>query len=223
MYRALARLIVTAALLCGGIYTWKHFSQAPAVKLAEEQALEPAPEPKPKLPEEELPEGFATIRGPLADYVAKQKPSENEAPRSASYKPSAEDHIEDSPVGTTTEILHKTFPVAHIMQLPFEIPPHAANPHFHGTFRSFTRQGGAPSNDQSANVDMLLMNDQQFAELVGGHEPDVLFIADTSHYQDINFDLPPSMRLPVKYHIVFRNSPGGASKKLVQADFSVDF
>lgn len=125
-------------------------------------------------------------------------------------------------MGTSSHILHKTFAVGRAVQVPFEIPPHAATPRFHGTFQSFEQQG-ASSHDESANVDMLLMNEQQYAEFSRGHDSDVLFVADTSHYQDINFDLPPSLDQPVKYHLVFRNSPGGAAKKVVKADFTVDF
>jgi hypothetical protein len=50
-----------------------------------------------------------------------------------------------------------------------------------------------------------------------------LFTADASHDQDVNVTLPPSQDQPRKYYLVFRNSPGGAAKKLVQAQFTVDF
>jgi hypothetical protein len=38
----------------------------------------------------------------------------------------------------------------------------------------------------------------------------------------VNFNLPASRDLPVKYYLVFRNEPR-EGKKIVQADFKVDF
>jgi len=232
MRRMLALLAVGAALLLGGIYGLNHHPQSPPAPAAQSQVApaQPQEEVQPsemeQMPEAKQAHSLVTIAGPLYDYVAQQqKPSQSQSEtpqRSVAYKPSAEDHIEDSPVGTSTRVVHKIFPVARAVNVPFEIPPHAATPHFHGTFRSFA-QGNAPSNGEGANVDMMLMTEDQFAEFVAGHDPDVVFIADASHYQDINLDLSPSRDQPVKYHLVFRNAPGGASKKLVQADFAVDF
>ena len=117
--------------------------------------------------------------------------------------------------------MKKTFVITRTVHVPFEIPPHAVTPRFHGTFQSFVQ--GESSHDESANVDLLLMNEQQYNQFLAGRDPEVLFIADTSHYQDINFDLSPSRDQPVRYHLVFRSTPGGAAKKTVKADFSVDF
>jgi hypothetical protein len=219
MFRSLARLIIVLAFISGGLYMWRHHHQKQAA--AEEEASEP----EPTTSEAKQSEGFVKFAGPLAKYVTGNKfsgqDSDDDPPHPRKlYK---QDHIEESPVGTTSHIVHKTFPIARMVHVPFEIPPHAATPRFHGTFSSFSQQGGTPTNDESANVDLLLMNEEQYAAFTAGKDPDVLLIADTSHYQDINFDLSPSRDQPVKYHLVFRNTPGGAAKKLVQADFSVDF
>jgi hypothetical protein len=220
MLRLLVRLIVVLVFISGGLYLWKHHSRKPP-SAAEEEAQET----ESTTPEAKQPEGFVTLAGPLAKYVTGAKSagqdSDDDTPRSRKFY--RQDHIEDSPVGTSTHIVHKTFPVVRAVHVPFEIPPHAVTPKFHGTFCSFSQQGGIPTNDESANVDLLLMNEEQYTAFAAGKDPDVLLIADTSHYQDINFDLSPSRDQPVKYHLVFRNTPGGAAKKLVQADFSVDF
>jgi hypothetical protein len=216
MYRALSRLIMAAVLVGGGWYTWKHFHQVPASQAAEEEK----PEPPPKTAEEAQSQPFVKITGPLAKLMGNETSSDEESPQPL-RKPSPKDHVEDSPVGTSSHILHKTFAVARAVHLAFEIPPHAVTPHFHGTFCSFVQ--GESSHDARANVDMLLMNEQQYAQFIAGRDPDVLYIADTSHYQDVDYDLSPSLDQTVKYHLVFRNTPGGAAKKLVQADFTVDF
>jgi hypothetical protein len=218
MHRLFGSLIVGAALIYGGLYTWKHRPQ-PSLSSAEEQTTDaddkdiPAPQNQP----------YVKVTGPLADYVASHTPAQGEVekPRPR-YKATAEDHIEDSPVGSSSRIVQKTFSLAHIAQFPFEIPPHAATPRLHGTFRSFVQQVGT-FNDDSADVELLLMNDSQYAELSAGRDPGVLFASEASHSQDINFELSPSQSHPVKYHLVFRSAPGGAPRKVVQADFTVNF
>jgi hypothetical protein len=167
---------------------------------------------------------FVAVKGPLANLFSSSKAAGEEAETARQpYKASTEDHVEDSPVGTSSRILHRTFPVARYVHVAFKIPPHAVTPRFHGTFSSYAQNSDAASRDEEANVDLLLMNEPQYAAFAAGHDPDVLLIADTSHYQDIGFDLPPTRDLPVQYHLVFRNSPGGVAKKLVRADFTVDF
>jgi hypothetical protein len=51
---------------------------------------------------------------------------------------------------------------------------------------------------------------------------DVLLDLDPSHDQNVNFSLPVSGDLPAKYYLVFRNNPR-EGKKIVQADFKIDF
>jgi hypothetical protein len=43
-----------------------------------------------------------------------------------------------------------------------------------------------------------------------------------SHDQEVNFGLPASQNHPAKFYLVFRNNPS-EGKKIVQADFTVDF
>jgi hypothetical protein len=215
----LGSLIVAAALGYGGVYAWTHRPQALPVPVAEEQA----PETETKTAVAPQAQPILRVVGPLADYLSHQATSLVGTPEPASHQLTAADHVEESPVGGKTPIVHRTFALARIVHFPFTIPPHAATPRFHGTFRSFLQQADGFNDESAANVELLLMNDAQYAELSAGREPDVLFISDASHYQDINFELSPSQNHPVKYHLLFRNPPGGAAKKVVQADFSVDF
>ena len=66
------------------------------------------------------------------------------------------------------------------------------------------------------------MNEEQHAEFVSGGADDVLLSLNSSHHQEVNFALPASQNQPLKFYLVFRNPPG-ESKKIVQADFAVDF
>jgi hypothetical protein len=105
---------------------------------------------------------------------------------------------------------------------PFEIPAHAALPHLHGIFQSFAGQAHGPS-DETADIDFMILNEEQQANFAANRPSEVLFSADASHNQSVNFDLPPSNDHPVKYYLVFRNSEGDKSNKVVEANFRVDF
>jgi hypothetical protein len=168
---------------------------------------------------------LVTVVGPLQQFMNNnndnekpEKPAEDHTP----HKPSPSDLIAPSPVGTSGVVLHKTFSVAGAAKFSFVIPAHAATPQLHGHYRSFAHSDGAQVGDLSANVGFLLMNEEQHAEFVNGGADDVLLSLNSSHDQDVNFALPTSQNQPLKFYLVFRNTPG-ESKKIVQADFTVDF
>lgn len=181
--------------------------------------------------------GMVTLAGPLADYMAQQDQSGGDSSGSAADKeedahPSRPfnpaDRVGDSPVGTSTPILKKTFAVAKAVDLPFQIPPHAATPHLRGTFTSFFQRGGARSSDE-ADVEFLLMNQEQYEDLLNGHPADAQFSTEGSNDQEVNTNMPPTLDRPVKYYLVFRNGsvapgkPSGPEKIFVHADFRVDY
>ncbi len=132
------------------------------------------------------------------------------------------DRVAPSLSGSQT-ILHKTFSVTASVSFPFEIPAHAAMPHLHGNYKSFVKQISAGASDDSANVDFLILKEDQYSDFLHGHAGEAVFSADASHDQEVNFSLPASQDQPQKYYLVFRNGPGGSTKKIVQADFTVDF
>ena len=82
--------------------------------------------------------------------------------------------------------------------------------------------GGAASADD-ANVEFLLFSEQQFADFLSGRPGDALFSADGAHDEDVNFSLPPTYTKPAKYFLVFRNESPKPAKRIVQADFKVEF
>ncbi len=132
------------------------------------------------------------------------------------------DRVAPSPVGTTQTVLQKTFNLKVSATFPFEIPAHAAQPHLHGIFESFVGQVHGAS-DETANIDFLILNQEQQADSAGNRASEALFSLEASHNQAVNFDLPPSMNQPVKYYLVFRNPGGGKGSKVVEANFRVDF
>ncbi|MGP0017171.1 MAG: hypothetical protein ACLPHP_01275 [Candidatus Sulfotelmatobacter sp.] len=168
-----------------------------------------------------------TVAGPLANYMAREGQAKVETLQPISHKPIALDHVGGSVVGTSSAILHQTFAVASIVNLPFEVPAHAASPQLRGNYRSFVKPaGGKPGETESsdaANVDFLVLNEAQYAEFLNGRDSEAVFSADDAYDQEVNTGLPPTVNQPAKYHLVFRNSSPKAGKKVVQADFRIDF
>ncbi len=154
--------------------------------------------------------------------MKKANPLKNLETPAPARRPHPSDRVAPSPVGTSSAIVHKTFAVSSTTKFSFEIPPHAVSPQLHGTYRSFL-QGSVQSSDEDANVDLLLMNDQQYANFLKGRPADTVFSVDSSHDQDVNCGLPATLDHPVQYYLIFRNSSSSGDKKVVQADFRVDF
>lgn len=132
------------------------------------------------------------------------------------------EHVAPSPVGSTQKVLEKTFPLKTSATFPFEIPAHAVRPHLHGIFESFVGQlhGGS---DETADLDFLVLNQSQYDDFAKGRPGEALFTVEASHNQAVNFDLPASLDQPVKYYLVFRSTTSGGAKKVVEANFRVDF
>jgi len=116
----------------------------------------------------------------------------------------------------------KTFTLKTTMMFPFEIPAHAAQPHLHGLFQSFAGQLHGAS-DETADVDFLILNEEQHTAFASNRPSEALFSVEGSHSQSVNFDFAPSMNDPVKYYLVFRNAEGSKSSKVVEANFRIDF
>ncbi len=126
-----------------------------------------------------------------------------------------------SPEGTSTTVVNKTFAISKTTEFSFDVPPHAANPSLRGTYESFA--GSDKVSDENADVELLVLNQSQYEELRQGEPSNVVFSAAAAHDQDVNFTLPGTMESPVKYYLVFRSAPGGDKRKIVKANFHVDF
>jgi hypothetical protein len=210
-----------AVLIFAGAYAWTHSGHASPS--AQTPAATAAPEVQPKYAEEEEAAELTTVSGPLADYMARQKPGKIEMLQPVKYKPAATDHIGESPVGTSRTILHQTFGITAIADLPFELPAHASTPQLRGTYHAFGQKTDARVPDIEGNVAFLLLSEPQYADFLSGRPDEALFSAEGMHDGEVNVSMPPTLDHPVKYHLVFRNASGNAAKQAVQADFRIDF
>lgn len=224
MKKLFSWMIFAVAAIYGASYLLHRFpvtTQASPTERAEPQAAEPKP------PEAADAAKAVTMVGPLADYMQGDKSSSSSSGESAkpavAWTPHAGDIVGDSPTGTGGVILHKTFAVATTVKFLFEIPAHATNPQLRGNYRSFLKPAGDATADGDPNVEFLLMNQQQYADFARGHQADVVYFVQSSHSQQVNVGLSPTYDKPAQYCLVFRNRSSDAGKKIVQADFSVDF
>ena len=217
MRTALAWLVFAGLAIAAFVHYGAHLTKLTQVVAAQQpQAASSTPAPGQDSGK------MITMAGPPAQWMQNQKPDQAPEERRVG-KPHPSDHIAASPVGTSSAIIRKTFAVSAPAKFSFEVPAHGASPQLHGTFRSFVRQGGIQSSDESADVDLLLMNGEQFAGFLRGQPADTVYSVDSSHDQDVSLGLPATMDHPVQYYLVFRNSSSSAAKKIVQADFRVDF
>ena len=150
-------------------------------------------------------------------------PACKQSPRQAAA-PNPLDRV-DSKRLKPVNFLHKTFVVKKSAQFKFEVPPHRVLPRLHGTFQSFvTRPGADNLSDEIADVELVLMNADQFDDFSHGRGGGTaLYNVDPTHYHEVEFLLPPTQHDPEQYYVIFRNAPGGAPFKNVQADFSLTF
>lgn len=156
--------------------------------------------------------------GTLETYFSKKGPVRVEAVHGV-YK--LTDHVGGSVAGTSLPILHDKFHVSVIVDLPFEVPAHAATPQLRGTFHSFLQAGGKPTSDTDADVEFRLLNDQEFSNFLEQKPSEAVFSADATHNAEVNASLPPTLDKAATYHMVFLNE--SRHKKVVQADFRIDF
>lgn len=225
--RALFGLLVVALVfIVGGAYAWNRMRQVPLVapaKFPEKPVADNTNFPEAR----EVQEG-RKMAGPLAEYMAHEEGTET-APAGApqvetiAYMPVASDHVGGSMVGSSVGILHKTFGVRLAVQLAFVVPAHAASPHLNGRYRSFLKEAGPQVGEADDAIEFLVLNDRQYDGFMHGHTGEATFSTEESNDQQVNTSLPPTVSQAEKYHLVFRNNSRAHIRKMVQADFRVDF
>ncbi|HTW59927.1 MAG TPA: hypothetical protein VMD99_17500 [Terriglobales bacterium] len=225
MRRPLQSLMTICIVALIGYFAWTHRDKVPIPVVTPSSAADRPAESHVEYAEETQARGMTTITGPLADYMmhrqAETPEQADSTPRTP--RPATEfDRVGDSPVGTSTPLLRKTFVLANAANLAFEIPAHASSPKLRGTYRSFIQHTGTKTSEE-ANVELLLLNEQQFSDLVHQQPGDAMFSAEGAPDQEISFTLPPTLNHPVKYYLVFRNDSGSAGKATVQSDFRIDY
>jgi hypothetical protein len=118
--------------------------------------------------------------------------------------------------------LHKVFSVKNHAEFSFLVSPHQGNTRLRGTFRSFSKRNDPDSSDSTADVDLMLLNEQEFDQFLHGPPQSVTHELDSAHNQIVDWRVPTTYGEPQTYHLVFSNS-GGTKLKFVEGDFTVSF
>lgn len=180
-------------------------------------------EPEIKAATPEDPGPIATVAGPLAEWTRGTKPGKKEL-LEARPKPHPLDHVVPSPDEGPKNFLHTVFPVSNYTQVAFVVPAHQASPRLRGNFRSFRERSRPDStSDKTADVEVMLLNEQEFDDLRRARPGTATYEVDASHHQMVDCSLPSTRDTPQQYHLVFHNSAGGPRVKFVDADFTVSF
>jgi hypothetical protein len=214
-------MLVGVALVAACVYYQNHPPQLKAWTAEKLQSSEAKPAAPDSSPMPAIVSPLEVLMGKVATPQTTE--TENAEAPARPWKPHPSDHVGPSPVGTSAEIVHQTFAVTSTAKFPFEVPPHAASPQLHGSYHSVAKNSGAQSGDENGDIDLLLINEQQYADFLNGNPADVIYSVDSSHDQNVSLGLPATLDHPVRYYLVFRNSSSRAGKKVVQADFHVDF
>jgi hypothetical protein len=238
MNRLLGWMVTTFILILISSYMWMHRGRmAVAVAVPAGPVVTQGTPTDQTYDEVRDAQHAVTLAGPLANYMARQKPSDIETldPIKAGqpaqpvqtaapvmHRTGAPPRVANSPVGTSRDLLHQMFGVAKVVKLAFEVPADASNPKLKGTYRSFVKQGGALSSGTDADVEFLVLNQKQYDDFLNGRPGDAVFSAEDSHEQEVNTSLPPTLDQAANYYLIFRNNSHTA-KKMVQADFHIDF
>jgi len=216
-------LVFSFVFVVVGSYTWMHLRHA---ALAPPYQL-PQQESAPSYTEEQEARGIVTIHGPLLDYMARDGTAKIETLQFVAPKARTTGAMNKPPAigaaaASTIKILEQTFVVRTAVQLPFEIPAHTASPKLCGNYQSFWKPGTS-ARTADADVELLLLNEQQYSAFLNGRPGEATFAAEDAVNQEVNAFLPPTLDRPAEYHLIFRNNSSQLGKKLVQADFQIDF
>ena len=223
-------LVMGCAMVLFGWYAW---NQMRRVLVAPAFPAKQASENAPGYTEQQQEQQIVGLAGPLANYMAKQEGSQAgsqpipeggtqvETLEAAPRKPNAAGHVAVSVVGSTIAILHRTFRVHRAVQLEFAVPPGAATPRLRGTYQSLVKQ--AETGDADANIELLVLNEQQYSDFLSKRAGEATFSADDARAGEVNVSLPPTIDQAAKYHLVFRNNSRDHRNEVVQADFRMEF
>ncbi len=139
-------------------------------------------------------------------------------------KPEETTPMARSVVPPEQHVVQKTFTVQKYESFEMTVPPHCLHPRLHGNFKSyhFGEQGNR-LNDEAANIDVLLLDEQQFNDFSHAPLDEAARSAQNTHDQQIDWALPSSFDTPRKFFLVFNNATGKPKTKLVDADLTLSF
>lgn len=111
-----------------------------------------------------------------------------------------------------------------LQKLTFDVPAHQLSPRLQGNFTSFVQgTDGARINDESADVELMIMTEEQYDDYVHKRSAKSLYAIDPSHDHGVRIALPATQGDAAHYYAVFRRNDDAKTPVFVNADLSVVF
>jgi hypothetical protein len=217
--KPLFALLIVLTLCCGCSKKTSPVAKPSTSSQSREVQLE-EPEIKGATPEDPGP--TTTVAGPLSAWQREAKSTEAQSKPVIRRESQPIDHAPVVDAGMPKHFLHSMFAVNRPTEFAFQVPPRQSYTRLRGTFQSFTKRNDTGSSDRAANVDLVLLNEQEFNEFLHGPPQSVTYELNSAHNEVVDWRVPTTYGEPETYHLVFSNS-GGAKTKFVQADFTISF
>jgi len=134
------------------------------------------------------------------------------------------DRVSQAPQLAPQPITHGMSKVQKFVKFPFEVPAHVVAPRVAGEFSSFIQgAGGARISDESADVELMIMNEEQYGAFEQKTSAESVYAVEPSHDQEVNITLPSTQDAAMRYYAVFRRTSEGKRPIWVKADLTADF
>ena len=228
MWSRFTRLLIGAVLLATGVYFILRASTGGKPLWEQQVAAHPTSTDAPTPEDPDSPTAAAKLQayGPLASVAndpalrGDTGEASSSPARTVNHAHTAMDHVVSAPADAPKRFLHQRFALTAYQGFEFVVPAHATYPRLHGTFKSLANGG---SGGRTANVDILLLNPQEFSDFLNGDTGTATFANASASGGQIDLALNSPMHQAQHHYLIFRNSPGGSRTKLVTADFVISF
>jgi hypothetical protein len=228
MWSRYARLLIGGLLLAAGAYFILRVANGWKPLWHKQVAMHPESPDAPSPDDPDSPTAAAKLHayGPLAsvanDPSMQGDPADaaSSALRSPSHPHTAMDHVVSAPSDAPKHFLHQRFALTTYQGFEFIVPAHAVYPRLHGTFKSLAN---GRSSGRAANIDVLLLNRQEFSDFLSGENGTATFSNDASDGGEVNLALNSPISQPQSYYLIFRSASNSSRSKQVTADFTISF
>ena len=148
----------------------------------------------------------------------------NRSPAHEANEESNLDHVSQGPSLASQRVTHGLSKLDKSQKLPFEVPPHQLTPRLTGNFSSFVQgAGGARISDESADVELMVMSEDQYDAYLHHRSAESLYAIDPSHDHNVSIALPTTQDAGAHYYAVFRRNNDAKTPVWVNADLTVEF
>lgn len=151
-------------------------------------------------------------------------PGCNRGPRPEFDESAGYDHVNQSPHLPPQRVSHGMTKLDRYVQFPFEVPAHVVSPQLKGEFTSFIQgTGGARIADETADVELMVMNEEQYDAFVKKRGAESVYAIEPSHDHGVEIILPTTRDTAVRYYAVFRRTTDGKAPIWVKSELTIEF